>query len=57
MTKGKIQEIFPEKYELKKKLEKDWQFFIYRDTYLITEEKLSVKISVNQRLNDLRGVS
>jgi len=48
MTKGKIQEIFPEKYELKKKLEKDWQFFIYRDTYLITEEKQKYYKEINK---------
>jgi hypothetical protein len=39
MKKGKIQQLFTEKYKLKEKLEKDWQYFIYRDTYLIFEEK------------------
>ena len=48
MPKVKIQEIFPKKYELKKKLEKDWQFFIYRDTYLISEEKQKNFKEINQ---------
>ena len=39
MPKGNIQEMFPEKFGLKKKLEKDWQFFVYRDTYLLSEER------------------
>ena len=48
MPKGKIQEIFPEKFELKKKLEKDWQYFIYRDTYLISKEKQKYFKEINQ---------
>ena len=39
MPKGNIQELFPEKFETKKKLEKAWQFFVYRDTYLLSGER------------------
>ncbi|MHA2399007.1 MAG: UvrD-helicase domain-containing protein [Promethearchaeota archaeon] len=39
MGKGKIQELFPEKYEIQQKLEKDWKDFLKRDTYLIDNEK------------------
>ncbi|KKM74113.1 hypothetical protein LCGC14_1403600, partial [marine sediment metagenome] len=33
MTKGKTQELFPEKYENKQKLDNDWQNFLNRDVY------------------------
>ena len=39
MPKGKIQSIFPEKFELYKKLENDWQNFLSKDTYLIFDKK------------------
>ena len=39
MTKGKIQELFPEKYENNQKLDNDWQNFLNRDVYLIHDEK------------------
>ncbi len=39
MPKGKIQEIFPEKFELYKKLENVWQDFLTKDTYLIFDDK------------------
>jgi len=38
MSKGKIQGMFPEKYELKKTIEKDWQTFLKKNTYLIFDE-------------------
>ena len=48
MVKGKIQELFPEKYELKKELEKDLQYFTYKDTYLIFKEKQKFYRDINQ---------
>lgn len=39
MPKAKIQDLFPEKYELKQKLENDWQNFLDQDTYLKYEKK------------------
>ncbi|MFX1346073.1 MAG: UvrD-helicase domain-containing protein [Promethearchaeota archaeon] len=39
MPKGKIQEFFPEKFELKQKVNEDWQTFLKKDTYLIFDEK------------------
>ena len=39
MTKGKIQELFPEKYENNQMLDNDWQNFLNRDVYLIHDEK------------------
>ncbi|KKN62101.1 hypothetical protein LCGC14_0515430 [marine sediment metagenome] len=48
MTKGKIQELFPEKYELKQRLEKDWQNFLNRNTYLIFNEKRKFFQDINQ---------
>jgi len=48
MPKGKIQQLFPEKYELKQKLEKDWQNFLIRDIYLIYDEKRKFFQNINQ---------
>jgi len=48
MPKGNIQELFPEKFEIKKKLEKDWQFFVYRDTYLLSEEREKYSKEIKQ---------
>jgi len=48
MTKGKIQQIFPNKFELEKKLENDWQNFLKRDTYLIFDEKNKFFKEINQ---------
>jgi DNA helicase-4 len=48
MPKGRIQELFPEKNELKQKLENDWQDFLKRDTYLIFEEKRNFFQEINQ---------
>jgi len=39
MSKGKIQEIYQEKLENKKKIENDWQDFLKKDTYLIFDKK------------------
>ncbi|TFF87416.1 MAG: hypothetical protein EU548_10340 [Promethearchaeota archaeon] len=39
MPRDKIQELFPEKFGLKQKLEEDWQNFLNQDTYLIYDEK------------------
>ena len=54
MHKGKIQQIFPEKYELEKKLENDWQNFLKRDTYLIFEEKNKFFKEINQLVKLIR---
>ena len=54
MPKGKIQQIFPEKYELEKKLENDWQNFLKRDTYLIFEEKNKFFKEINQLVKLIR---
>ncbi len=48
MPKGKIQEIYPEKYELKERMEKDWQTFLNNDTYLIFDEKHNMVKNINQ---------
>jgi len=48
MPKGKIQELYPEKYNLKQKLEKDWKSFLNRDTYLIHDEKRKFFQDINQ---------
>jgi len=48
MPKGKIQELFPEKYELKLKLEKNWQDFLKQDIYLIFNEKRKYFQEINQ---------
>ena len=48
MPKGKIQQIFPEKYELEKKQENDWRNFLKRDTYLIFDEKNKFFKEINQ---------
>ena len=48
MPKGKIQELFPEKFELNQKLEKNWQEFLKRDTYLIFNEKRKFFQDINQ---------
>ncbi|MFX1314066.1 MAG: UvrD-helicase domain-containing protein, partial [Promethearchaeota archaeon] len=48
MPKVKIQDLFPEKYELKQNLEKEWQNFLKRDTYLICEEKRKLFQDINQ---------
>jgi len=48
MPKGNIQEVFPEKFELKKKLEKNWQFFVNRDTYLLSEEREKYSKEIKQ---------
>ena len=48
MSKGNIQELFPEKFEIKKRLEKDWQFFVYRDTYLLSEEREKYSKEIKQ---------
>jgi len=48
MPKGKIQHIFPEKYELKKKLEENWQSFIFKDTYLTSQRKSKFFKEINQ---------
>ena len=39
MPRGTIQELFPEKYQLKQKLENDWKLFLDKDTYLVFDEK------------------
>jgi len=39
MSKAIIQESFQEKYKIKNILEKSWQDFIKKDTYLISDEK------------------
>ena len=48
MTKGKTQELFPEKYENKQKLDNDWQNFLNRDVYLIHDEKHKFIKGINQ---------
>ncbi|GAG66305.1 unnamed protein product, partial [marine sediment metagenome] len=48
MSKGKIQGMFPEKYELKKTIEKDWQTFLKKNTYLIFDEKRKNFKEINQ---------
>jgi hypothetical protein len=48
MSRGKIEELFPEKYELKQKLEKNWQNFLNLDTYLIHDEKRKFFQVINQ---------
>ena len=54
MPKGKIQQIFPEKYELEKKLENNWQNFLKRDTYLIFYEKNKFFKEINQLVKLIR---
>jgi hypothetical protein len=39
MPKGKIRYLVQEKTEYKQKLEKDWQDFLEKDTYLIFDDK------------------
>ncbi|MCJ7773204.1 MAG: UvrD-helicase domain-containing protein, partial [Desulfobacterales bacterium] len=39
MPKDNIQEMFPEKYKIKERMEKDWQAFLNKDSYLIFDEK------------------
>ena len=48
MPKGRIQKLFPEKYELEQSLEKDWLDFEKRDTYLIYDEKRNFLQHINQ---------
>ena len=48
MPKGKIQEIFPEKYKLKKTIEENWHTFLEKDTYLIFDEKRKFFKEINQ---------
>src|SRR5665648_61676 len=48
MPKANIQEIYPEKYELKKRMERDWQTFLNKDTYLIFVEKHWIFKKINQ---------
>ena len=48
MAKGMIQDLYPEKYELKQKLEKDWQSFLIKDTYLLYDDKHKFFEEINQ---------
>ena len=48
MPKGTIQELFPEKYNLKLKLENDWKLFLNKETYLIFNEKHRLFQDINQ---------
>ncbi|KKN19431.1 hypothetical protein LCGC14_0945790 [marine sediment metagenome] len=48
MSKVIIQESFQEKYGIKNILEKSWQDFINRDTYLISDEKSRFLSEINQ---------
>ena len=48
MSKVIIQESFQEKYGIKNILEKSWQDFIDRDTYLISDEKSRFLSEINQ---------
>jgi DNA helicase-4 len=48
MSKAIVQESFQEKYKIKNILEKSWQDFIKRDTYLISDEKDRFFSEINQ---------
>jgi len=48
MPKGKIQKLYPEKFEIKQSLEKEWHEFEKRDTYLIYDEKSKFFQRINQ---------
>jgi DNA helicase-4 len=48
MSKAIIQQAFQEKYTTKNKLEKSWQDFLNRDTYLISDEKHKFFSEINQ---------
>ncbi|KKM22321.1 hypothetical protein LCGC14_1626530, partial [marine sediment metagenome] len=48
MSKGKIQGIYQEKLENKKKIEDEWQDFLKKDTYLISNEKQQLINIINQ---------
>ncbi len=48
MSKAIIQKAFQEKYTTKNKLEKSWQDFLNRDTYLTIDEKRKFFSEINQ---------
>ncbi|MFW9950206.1 MAG: UvrD-helicase domain-containing protein [Candidatus Thorarchaeota archaeon] len=48
MPKGRIQDLYPDKYKQKLNLENEWQQFIKRNTYLIFNEKNKYLQEINQ---------